>query len=442
MGSGTMVGSFDGWLGASPGSGAGGGGGGGTLASIYAFGLAAPNTDNIFAQPAGKRLFTSIVSNSPSNKDAPEEWYADRTAIDLAVPPAANLRVNVANLSGVGGNGCGTFDVNGLSDPSWNGTFNAISNMAWLVEEVMFSAVNTKLPPFTGTVYARREWLPNGASPYIPGAGQTNSAMVHQIELYDNFTAAVSQTSRLDGFGMTEQRLRAIQNGANAQWVTHWLNSAGVPAAGDGPTWWIDKDSRFAHFDPAAGLQAYQEGADQVASAWGWRMWAYDGAGHLNVVLDVDNTRGLLNSIPFPTTCSFISDEFDMTVPGVYGFSSMPSLPGYTLSQVSARIVFDNLAATTFATGPTLSVGNNVTHDNILTSAVQPTAATINIYVALGPGGTYPGGNLATQSTGKFPDLTTVPSVSVTVGATGTAITQAKARIILTGLLSKVLPFH
>jgi len=140
--------------------------------------------------------------------------------------------------------------------------------------------------------------------------------------------------------------------------------------------------------------------------------------------------------------CVLLSDEFDFSTTHDVAFGgNWAGLSGWKMGgQITYRFLLTNIAATTFSTGPTFSLGSNSPNfNNMLTSAVQPSAATLNLYLANGAGGTYPGGGLSTTlATVKLPDLATPPTIHITAGATGTAITQAKAKISIEFALTPV----
>lgn len=131
-------------------------------------------------------------------------------------------------------------------------------------------------------------------------------------------------------------------------------------------------------------------------------------------------------------TYAFMSDEVDMVTPGTYNFPDWPAMPGHYVVQSSVRVICTNLAATTFATGPTVTIGNDATtYANLFSAAnLSPSAAVMNTLLARGAGGPYLAGSSTTFDFGKLLDLTTTPKLKVTVAATGTAITQAKARYV------------
>jgi hypothetical protein len=336
MGSGTMTGGFDGWRGPTPGGAQGTQGGAGTqgpqgaqgaqggtgaqggagaqgaqgatgtqgaqgargtpavnntLAAIYAFGLTdeppsgQPN-DNLFGMPSGNWRFPGPL-NWGAFYDSATEYFQNRT-INMSAPPAFELVSMASNLSGIGGNGNGALSIYELNDPAWGGAFGALTNMAWTELKVTFSSDATQGIGHTATEFARRSFFPNGGSPFIgggsgPGPG---AAMLSQLSLWNNTLGALDTVQSLGGYGDEERLLYAIQNGANGQWVTHWQNHTAVPAGGDGPAWITDVDGRFGRLATAAMIQSYQTDGN-VAHAWGYRLYAVDGAFTLRKMLDV-----------------------------------------------------------------------------------------------------------------------------------------------------------
>lgn len=384
MGSGTMVGGFDGWLGASPGSGAGGSGGGGTLASIYAFGLGDnPFVDNNFPMDSGNWRWPGNTDWGTGRWGSAAAYFQNR-AIDMSRAPAGELKSLAANLSGIGGNGCGAFDELVLNDPAWNGSsFGAIFFMAWVAEIVGFSNSVLQTSGMPAVEYARRTYLPTGQSPMVPGVAQIGAAMRDSLQLYNDLTATVPQVRSVSAYGDEEKLLNAVQNGASAQWVTHWTNNIPVSALGDGPAWWIDVDSRFGHFQAAAGLAAYQR-TGGVFGAWGWRLWNTDGVTFPAAVpvLDVNTDGGLLNGSQIETLdqngVAFYTLDMDYTsVAGTDLGAVVPARAGkwflvhlYALSVVAVTGALTN--------NPSISFGSDAGTYVNLNGGAAIVAATVN----------------------------------------------------------------
>lgn len=138
-----------------------------------------------------------------------------------------------------------------------------------------------------------------------------------------------------------------------------------------------------------------------------------------------------------------VSDVLDFTTTGVKAFGgNLPSLPGYKFLIQTVRILPARIEATSFSTAPTYSIGNEGgSFVNMCPSTgASISTTTLNNYLAVGSGGPFQGGNnSANASTAKIPDMTTQPSVNVTVAAAGTAVVHAKFRIIMFGLVSDAL---
>ena len=353
-------------------------------------------------------------------------YFQNRT-INMSEPPAAQHSSMAANLSGVGGNGCGAFDELELDDPTWNGTFGAISNMAWLREVVYFSADTNETSAHLATEYARKTYFPNGLSPRVPGLGQIGAAMRDSENLYNATAGAPMQVSSVTGYGDVERLLQAVQNGSSAQWITHWNNGAAAPAAGDGPAWWVDVDGRFGRFVPAAGISFVQEGAVPGTSAWDCVLWAQDAGGVLHDVLRVDSTRGLLNAQQIATLAAsggvafqtYTSAEIDLT--GTPTAVCAPAVPGKSWLHFSSLLEITQSDGV-LTTGATITLPCG-TSQLITASANTPTNADVTgsaapFRKAFGAGLTY----------SLQPN--TAANVTVTVAATGTTLLKGKVTLI------------
>lgn len=424
MGSGLMTGGFDGWLGASPGGAGGGGGGGKTLATIYAFGLTDdPAVDNIFGMPAGNLAFPGRLVRGAHQYDAEVEFTQDRTTIGIANPPAYERVSMVANLSEIGGAGGGIFRIEELNDPTWNGTFAAL-DVPWLVEEITFSADTTAAADHNGTTYGQRKFTPFGVSPYtIPNSGQGGNALVEEKLLFSSTAGGPTSVERQTGYGQSELLLQSVVNGASGQWLTHWNNGAGTPAAGDGPAWIVEADGRFGHNSPVAAIQAQQLSASPVG-AWGWQLIAYDGA-TLHSVATFDNTEATVNGATVATAA--VSPLIDITVGNVVSFSPPLIRTGFIFMALRYTILLhDMIGAAT--SGMTVGVGNDAGHINVLNiSAVTISAAVLNAVASSPPPAILnSGGNTSAQL------LDGATEIKVATSAV-TGITAGHVRIAIQG---------
>jgi hypothetical protein len=155
------------------------------------------------------------------------------------------------------------------------------------------------------------------------------------------------------------------------------------------------------------------------------------------------NNTGLQAACGIQAIAAFLSDEFDFAAVADVPFGgNWPSLPGYKFIPIAGtQFIIPNIAATTFAVGPTVSVGNDADFNNILAAGAFPSAAALNLLLAAGSGGPYKLNSAnATGSFEKLPDLATPPTIRISVAATGTAITQARARLLIPGILTKIFP--
>jgi len=138
---------------------------------------------------------------------------------------------------------------------------------------------------------------------------------------------------------------------------------------------------------------------------------------------------------------AFLSDQIDFAAVADYPFGgNWTTLPGYKFFIFfQSRWIYTNLNATTFLTGPTWSLGNNATFDNMIPLVANPTAAALNAFAPTGVGGPYSSAG-ATNGIAKNPDLTVVPTIRVSTAVTGTAVTQCKARMLINGFLTNIIP--
>jgi hypothetical protein len=369
----------------------------GTLANIFAFGAGDDAfNDNNFPMDSGNWRWPGPLDWGAGHLGAAEAWFQNRL-INMGSPPAASLKVQAMNLSGIGGNGCGSFDNLLLQDPFWNGfSFSALGNMAWVREIVGASNSILQTSGFAGVEYARKTYFPNGLSPMVPGLGQLGAAMRDSENLYNSTAGVPVQVRSLGGFGDEEQLLTAVQNGASAQWVTHWNNDTLAPAVGDGPAWWVDVDSRFGRFRPAAGLQFYQTDPN-VFKAWGSKIWVTDDAGVLSAGLDIDHTRGLLNGAPISVVPSATSGS--ATAMQAYSLDCDPSTLGdkgvlvpkragavFVISRWSQGVVAKTGAAVT--TAPLYNIGSiGPTFVDIIGGTGSNTLSATNINEGVGAWG-------------------------------------------------------
>ena len=140
----------------------------------------------------------------------------------------------------------------------------------------------------------------------------------------------------------------------------------------------------------------------------------------------------------------FLSDEIDLTTVADHPWGgNWPDLPGFKLIWTGCRAVITNVAATSFAVQPVISVGCNGAMNDILASVAPVSLANLTAFLAIGSGGPYYASafpTIAGGANGKTPDLTTPPHIRVSTAASGVAVTQCKMRLVLSGLLSSVFP--
>ena len=270
-----------------------------SLAAVYAFGLSDdPFADNLFAMPAGNLRFTGAVSWG-SRWDSTVEYFEDRTKYNPISPPPYDF---VSLATTVGALGSRTFQAYVLNDPAWTGVIPGL-DQTWVAEVIGMSRDTSEASLHAATSLASRSFSSFGTSPFTanPNSSGVGHAMQESLSLYDSLNGAPQVTSISTGFGMQQLLVRAIENGANAQWCTHWANNASVPAAGDGPAWLIDGIGAFNSYSPRAGIQAYQRTNDQLG-AYGWRLYLSDGLVQpMKLALDVNLDGGTLNGAAIAT---------------------------------------------------------------------------------------------------------------------------------------------
>lgn len=399
----------------------------GPLSADYLFGLGAdPFNDNNFPMPGGNWRWPGNTDWGTGRLGAASAFFQNRV-INMSEPPADHLAVMAMNLSGIGGNGCGAFDNLYLQDPLWSGSFGALANMSWVRETVGASSSILQTSGFAGTEYARRTYDPNGGSPFVPGLGQVGACMVATLTEWNNTLGAQDTVQTVSGYGAVERRLFAVQNGPSSQWVTHWLNETLVPAAGDGPAWFVDVDGRFGRFAPAAGLQAYQR-TTSVGSSWGWKLWGTDSGFVLHDMLDVTTDGGTLNGATIATTlnapATYASGLTDLTVPGNFAMN-IPQRAGFVFMPMLGRLLLHAYAGT--ATGSlVISGGNDGAQTNIFNNTIP--AGTLNTDGAAVP---FPTTLTVPGAVTPLIDSNTLIVGKITTAPTG--VTSAHGYVVISG---------
>lgn len=397
-----------------------------TLAAIYAFGLGdAPTVDNLFATPAGNLRFPGNTTwGAFSRTGSTVEFYQSKAAVALASPAGYELASIAFNNSGAGGSGCGTFRTSELNDPAWDGNLQHLAGgIAWQIEDVNASNDPLQTLARVSSRYGRRSYDANAQSPWtFPGGAKTGFALQHTLALFNPSTGVVSNAERITGYGETEKFLFATTNGANAQWITHWNNGAAVPAAGDGPAWFIDTNGGFGHFNPGAGLQASQRAGDATL-AWGWRMFANDAASTLRTVLDVNTDGGTLIGGSLPMAFSTPTMDFQSAVGTIVAFNT-PLVPGkrFHVIQVKAFLQTRDAALTSsFLFTLNQNAVDLSTNNTLTTAAANAFAAPVGA-VTVAP---------VSMST---PDMTAFPlAIKVQQAAAGAGLTTCTGTIEIVG---------
>jgi|SRR5215831_846048 len=382
---------------------------------------------NVMPMPGGNLRFPGYTDWGTGRNGAGVGWYQAKGAINLSEPPAYELVAEAWQNSGVGGLGCGAFEIYELNDPAWNGNFGSISGgTQWQAELIAASNDTSQTSAHTNTIYGKRLYNANALSPPIPNVGGIGGGFQAELDLWCNnlgtiASAQLLEVRNLTGYGSEELRCLAIQNGASAQWLTHWLNGATTPAAGDGPTWWTDVDSRFGRFLAAAGIGPYQV-TSNPQGAYGWRLWGTDGVTFplATPLLDVNNLRGLLNGNVIPETIVF---DLDMTNAADQG-TVIPAKPGYVF--VPSRFTSKVVAVTGTATNnPTFELGPVGTPAGYLGVTAPQTSGQINNGV---------GNVIGTDVSGSATPLVSNTAIHATVVTAVTGSTALTIRIMLIGV--------
>lgn len=302
-----------------------------TLASVYAFGLAdVPFTDNMFAMPAGNLRFTGAVDWGV-RWHSTIEYFEDRTKYDPISPPPYEF---VSLATTVGSLGSRVFEAYVLNDPAWVGGF-ATLDQTWIVENIAFSADPIETANHSAISLASRTYTTFGASPFTVNPNSTgvvgSHAMQETLTLFDSKNGAPDLAQIVTGFGMQQLMLRSLENGANAQWCTHWNNNATVPAIGDGPAWVIDGVGNFNAMSPRAAIQAYQTSNSQLG-AYGWRLYTSDGLVQpMKLALDV-SLAGLVLGFGAVTLPSVDTTTFPVAPAGLANVAYDDTLKAGALS--------------------------------------------------------------------------------------------------------------
>jgi hypothetical protein len=403
----------------------------GALSADYNFGLTdePPNgqpTDNVFPMPAGNLRFPGYVARGTGFSDALIEFFGDTTTWSYTAPPWYEL-ISMPSIRSIGTRNYRLCENN---DPAWDGNFLSLIN-EWLPEAIAFSADPGQGINHTTNIYAQRLFFADAtyaASPPVPGLPQIGRAMHAEIDLFNTQTNSTAQVREMSGFGFEQLILRAVQNGASSQWVTHWNNDTVSPAVGDGPAWWIDVDGRFSRYDLRAGLNPYQRDPNPHLVGWGWRLWGADGTGTLQTILDVTTSGGLLNGKAIPTLDggattveSYITGPIDMTVAA--DTLLVPGIPGMVF-QVSRCNVLTTDAAGTLSTPPALTFLSGAT--TLVAGLAFPGAGQ---FVEGGSTGFALGTGTAANFYNAGADLI----LRVTAGATGTGGFALTARLQIAG---------
>jgi hypothetical protein len=391
------------------------GGDPGPLSADYLFGLANdPTTDNLFPMPSGNLRFPGYIGRGSGTLDAGIEYFQD-DAIDFTSPPSFMLASMATNHTV---EGTRTWFELEMNDPTWNGDYSQIQSN-WIVESVIYSRDVTQGPNHTGSVLANRQYSSLGSSANtFPITSSNALSMFDQLELFNGTVGSPVVVEQRNGYGAEELLLYALENGANAQFLTHWQNHTINPATGDGPAWIIDGDGRFEHYNPRAALQAYQLTAFQNGG-YGWRLFgAADSTPSLATILDVSPTAGFLNGAPIATLDvgafgveSFESGVVDFTTTST-GNVIVPAKAGKRFFVVSA---IEEVATFTGAltTGPTVQVKYGAA---AVTAAAANTPSATNVALGVPQRG-------AGLGVSNHPNpANTAVTFDVTVGAVGTTL--------------------
>jgi hypothetical protein len=407
----------------------GGGGGAKYLATIYAAGLADnPTTDNLFGMASGNMrwwgdtgsaLFPNAAffesSSSPGDSRVPA-WYTQRYYHTAS--------------------GIGSVVSDGLAgyDPTWDGTFGSLNDLALVTQRVGFSKLATQsgFPGPSDYLEVGSEQFFNLAGLFrgadvwpIPGNNNPGARPSWQLRLYNNVDAASGLRAEIDGWGTYYGYPQPTANGITAVMDSYGEFTSVVPtAAGDGLGWFV----RNGNTNPPRAIADAYMVTSSAAGQWGWEWWGYDGS-NLSRLASMDWTNGIVfnTAVSFggggTTPVAYVTGTIDFTTTGFYAFNT-PAVAGKKLVILTGRMVYLTRNATV-TTGPSMSLAVNGSDIGVVTALP---AASFNNLAA-------PGVINYLATTSPLVDTSAHPlQVNVTVGAVGTGLTSFTGYAVVTGI--------
>jgi hypothetical protein len=273
-------------------------GAGGTLASIYAFGLGAPATDNLFGMPAGNLRFPGLPTWGV-HYDALISFFGARGTYSAIAPPALTMYSVPEVIGGGGATGIGLIVEQNYAG-TWNGNIGQLDTV-WNMLSANASNDITQGANRASSQFGAFNFSPFGIGMFNPGGSNAGPSAMTSVSLYNTARGQTAEVERMNGYGTREVLAWANSNGFVGENVIHFTNQNNAPAGGDGPGTIVDL-AGLGNINPRAGWQGYQLTADPTAD-WGVRLWGYKaGGGGFQTVADFTVDRlALRGGAEFPS---------------------------------------------------------------------------------------------------------------------------------------------
>lgn len=267
MGSGRMVGGFDGWLGPAP-DGAQGAIVSPTLASIYAFGLSDnPTLDNLFGMPSGNLRFPGTV---PLDVNSYDVGFFGGLAIDSTSANATYSYVRKYANFGLGTTGR-TFSDYCFNDPAWNGSANTISGADWIVEEV--TANNVVTDDRSGAIqFGKRDyrWASTGMPVSAPSGFNAGFGDFHSLWIWNSLYGLL-ETTRTNPFGQNASLVSSFVDADLTPYQIAYYYPRGNGTAGGGTGFVISAAfgaAPYGHDHERVGYMGKLAANDWIGGEW------------------------------------------------------------------------------------------------------------------------------------------------------------------------------
>jgi hypothetical protein len=210
-----------------------------TLASLFAFGLVAPATDNVFEGPTCDAVWRlGDASNDYAGIAGLYEHQAEFNPSRAGVPAWQLKRYYPASA----GIGASVFDARIVFDPAWGGNVASFNDFTF-ESPTMFASDPAE--DFTATTGVASDDIGIFAG-YTGGQFQqpfayNSGTMAHaDTSLFNSLDGYARRVQRLTGWGQTFAELVPTVRGVVPQWVTSMRGDGRNPLqAGDGTGWSI-----------------------------------------------------------------------------------------------------------------------------------------------------------------------------------------------------------